>query len=46
MVEMSPEIFLKLCLGELSWQQAQDGGKLIESGSLAAELIDIFPLEL
>lgn len=45
-VEMGPEIFLDLCLGELSWQQALASGKLIVSGSLASELADLFPLEL
>lgn len=45
-VEMNPEIFLNLCLGELSWQQALGSGKLIVSGNLASELADLFPLEL
>lgn len=45
-VEMSPEVFLDLCLGELSWQQALGSGKLIVSGNLASELADLFPLEL
>lgn len=44
-VEIAPENFIRICLGELSWQQAEAQGLLLVSGVLAKELIEIFPLE-
>ena len=43
-VEMSPETFLALCLGELDWEGARASGKVIASGTLTKELGDVFPL--
>lgn len=45
-VEMSPETFLALCLGELAWDGAHADGKVIVSGTLAAELADVFAMDL
>ena len=45
-IELSPEDFLDLCLGELGWDAAVVSGKLIASGTLTDELSQIFPLEL
>lgn len=45
-VEIAPENFIRICLGELGWQEAEASGVLLVSGALAKELTDIFPLEI
>ena len=45
-VEIAPENFIRICLGELDWRQAEQKGLLSVSGALAKELTDIFPLEI
>jgi len=45
-VEMPPEVFIRICLGELSLEAAEAAGSVLVSGVLAKELTDIFPLEI
>jgi hypothetical protein len=45
-VEIAPENFIRICLGELSWPEAEQQGMLSVSGVLAKELTDIFPLDI
>ena len=43
-VEINAEDFLGLALGKVSWQSLVETGKLLASGSRAAELRNLFPL--
>lgn len=43
-VEISPEVFVSICLGKTSWQQEVENGKVLASGEQAKELADLFPL--
>lgn len=43
-VEMQPEIFISLCLGETNWQMQMESGKILASGGKTAELENLFPL--
>ncbi len=43
-VEISPEVFLSLCLGMSQWQEELENGKVLASGELAKELVSLFPL--
>ena len=42
-VEINPEIFIKISLGEISWQDASDKGQIQASG-LRTDLSEHFPL--
>ncbi len=43
-VEMQPEIFISLCLGETNWLMQMESGKILASGEKTAELENLFPL--
>lgn len=43
-VEISPEVFVSICLGKSSWQEEMENGKVLASGELAKELGSLFPL--
>jgi hypothetical protein len=43
-VELNPEDFLALALGESGWDELSARGKLFVSGARAAELRNLFPL--
>lgn len=45
-VEISPSDFVELCLGSSSWEESQQAGKVLFSGTLADQLSEIFPLEI
>ena len=45
-IEMLPEVFLKLCLGGLSWESAHSTGQVLASGTLAREAAKLFPVAL
>lgn len=45
-VEIDPELFLKLCLGELSFDAAVSLGQVSLSGAHAHEVAKLFPLAL
>ena len=45
-VEIDPELFLKLCLGELSFDAAVSLGQVSFSGAQAHEVAKLFPLAL
>ena len=42
-VELSPENFLALALGQASWDELEASGQLIASGVLASGLRNLFP---
>lgn len=43
-VEISPQVFVSICLGKTTWQQEVANGKVLASGEQAKELADLFPL--
>jgi hypothetical protein len=43
-VELSPESFVALALGEMSWEQLVESGELLASGVMASELRNLFPI--
>ncbi len=43
-IEMEAELFLSLCLGRASWQEAIESGQVLASGSLVAEAAKLFPV--
>jgi hypothetical protein len=43
-VELSPERFVALALGEMSWEQLVESGELLASGVMASELRNLFPI--
>jgi hypothetical protein len=43
-VELSPENFLALALGDASWEELTQSGELLASGVMANELRNLFPL--
>ena len=43
-VEMDAELFLSLCLGRVSWQEAIESGQVLASGSLVPEAAKLFPV--
>lgn len=43
-VEINPENFLALALGQVSWESLVEAGKLLASGSRATELRNLFPV--
>lgn len=43
-VELSPENFLSLALGESTWDQLVQAGELLASGVMATELRNLFPI--
>lgn len=43
-VEMEPELFLSLCLGRASWEEAIESGYVLASGSLVPEAAKLFPV--
>lgn len=45
-VELSPELFLDLCLGISSWEDAISSGSISASGAKALEVASVFPLSL
>ncbi len=45
-VELSPEDFLALALGEKDWDQLGQAGRLVASGARAGELRKLFPIPL
>ncbi len=45
-VELSPKLFLDLCLGFSSWEDAISSGSISASGAKALEVASVFPLSL
>jgi len=43
-VEISPEVFVSICLGATSWQAEIENGKVLASGEMTKELAGLFPL--
>jgi hypothetical protein len=43
-VELSPESFVALALGKMSWEQLVESGELLASGVMASDLRNLFPL--
>ena len=45
-VEMAPDVFLSLCLGEISWEQAFESGQVLASGALTGDAAGLFPVRV
>jgi hypothetical protein len=43
-VECPPQLWLELCSGRASWSEASASGKLLASGTRAAEVAHLLPL--
>jgi len=43
-VELEPQVFIALCLGELSWDAAVAAHHIAISGAMAADIAELFPL--
>ena len=43
-VECPPQLWLELCSGKVSWSDAAASGKLLVSGTRAAEVAELLPL--